>query len=89
MASTNIIPSLYMLTIKLQNAQEHFSSINKEILKIIQGGVTNGARTPPEETADPELAKYLNRDYWQSKVVSIIFERKYCYAIDKDDCVEK
>ena len=37
------------------------------MFKVTNGG---GAKTPPEETAaDPELAKYLNRDYWQSKQV--------------------
>jgi len=29
--------------------------------------VSNGVRTPPEETADPEMARYLNRDYWEAK----------------------
>ena len=46
-------------------------------LKLIVFKVTNGggAKTPPEETAaDPELAKYLNRDYWQSKQVQNILQ---------------
>eukprot|EP00088_Acartia_fossae_P031734 TRINITY_DN3254_c0_g1_i4.p1 TRINITY_DN3254_c0_g1~~TRINITY_DN3254_c0_g1_i4.p1 ORF type:complete len:904 (+),score=342.00 TRINITY_DN3254_c0_g1_i4:37-2748(+) len=61
-----------VLALSMSEAEEKEKQKKKQTNDILasienKSKVTNGARTPPEENSDPELAKYLNRDYWEAK----------------------
>jgi len=62
-----------VLALSMSEAEEKEKIKKKQTNDIIatldsnKNKMSNGVRTPPEENTDPEMARYLNRDYWQAK----------------------